>query len=174
VGATSTGTINVTVPASSTAGTYRLLACADDTALVIESDETNNCRASTGTIQVTKPDLIVLTITNPPASVSAGSSFSVTDTTKNQGTGSANSSTTRYYLSLDGLKDASDRLLTGSRGVGILAAGATSSGTLNVTVPSGTPTGLYTLLGCADDLSSINESNEANNCLASSTQVQIP
>jgi subtilase family serine protease len=174
VGATSTGTINVTVPAASAPGTFYLLACADDTSQVIESNETNNCLASSLTTQVTKPDLVVTSVSNPPAGAAAGSAFSVTDTTQNQGTGSANSSTTRYYLSLDGSKDATDRLLTGSRGVGILAAGAASSGSLNVGIPAGTPSGLYFLLACADDASFINESSETNNCLASTGQVQIP
>jgi subtilase family serine protease len=162
------------VPASSAPGTFHVLACADDTSLVIESNETNNCIASTLTIQITKPDLVVISISNPPAGASAGSAFSVTDTTKNQGNGSANSSTTRYYLSLDTSKDAADRLLTGSRGVGILAAGASSTGSLNVSIPAGTPAGLYWLLACADDTSFINESSEANNCLASSSTLQIP
>ena len=174
VGGTSTGTISVTVPTASAPGTFYVLACADDTSLVIESDETNNCLASTSTIQVTKPDLVVTSISNPPAGATVGSAFSVTDTTRNQGTGSASSSTTRYYLSLDGSKDATDRLLTGSRGVGILAAAASSTGTLNVSIPAGTPSGLYFLLACADDTSFVNESSETNNCLASAAQVQIP
>jgi len=174
VNATSTGTINVTVPAASAPGTYYLLACADDTSLVIEINETNNCMASATTLQVTKPDLVVTSITNPPANASAGSAFSVTDTTRNQGTGQANSSTTRYYVSLDTSKDAADRLLTGSRGAGILAAGASSTGTLNVSIPAGTPSGVYYLLACADDTAFINESSETNNCLASLTTVQIP
>jgi hypothetical protein len=174
VGGSSSGTIGVTVPTSSAPGTFHVLACADDTSLVIESNETNNCIASTLTIQITKPDLVVISISNPPAGASAGSAFSVTDTTKNQGNGSANSSTTRYYLSLDTSKDAADRLLTGSRGVGILAAGASSTGSLNVSIPAGTPSGLYWLVACADDTSFINESSEANNCLASSSTLQIP
>ena len=37
-------------------------------------------------------------------------------------------STTRYYLSLDGLKNAGDTLLTGSRAVPGLAAGASQFG----------------------------------------------
>jgi subtilase family serine protease len=116
----------------------------------------------------------VISITNPPATATAGSAFSVTDTTKNQGTGQASSSTTRYYLSLDTGKDAADRLLTGSRGAGILAAGASSSGSLNVSIPAGTPAGIYYLLACADDTASVNESSESNNCLASSSTIQIP
>jgi hypothetical protein len=173
-GAFSTGTINVTVPAAAPAGVLLLLACADDTSLVAESDESDNCLASATSVQVLKPDLIVFSVSNPPAAATPGSGFSVTDTTRNQGTSQANSSTTRYYLSLDGAKDAGDTLLTGSRSTGILAANASSTGTLTVTVPAGTTSGTYRLLACADDTGFINEASETNNCLASATTVQIP
>ena len=43
----------MTIPAGTPAGTYRLLACADDRQVVAESNETNNCRASTTTVKVT-------------------------------------------------------------------------------------------------------------------------
>jgi len=36
----------VTIPAATPVGDYFLLACADDTFQVMESNETNNCRAS--------------------------------------------------------------------------------------------------------------------------------
>jgi hypothetical protein len=42
-----------------------------------------------------------------------------------------------------------------------------------VTAPVATPRGLYYLLACADDLGQVPESNDANNCLASRTRVQI-
>ena len=173
-GATSTGTKSVTIPGNTALGTYLLLACADDTLLVSESDETNNCIASTGTIQVTAPDLKETALTNPPASVKQGGSFNVTDTTKNAGTGPAGVSTTRYYLSLDKTKGATDVLLTGSRAVPALAAGASSSGTVSVTVPVATPLGSYYLLACADDLKVVKfEIKEGNNCRASASQIQV-
>jgi subtilase family serine protease len=92
---------------------------------------------------------------------------------RNDGTGSAGSSTTRYYLSVDGVKDGADRLLTGLRGVGILTAGSGSSGTVTVTVPSATPLGLYYLLACADDTGSVAESQETNNCRSSSSRLTL-
>ena len=172
-GATSTGTKSVTIPGNTALGTYYLLACADDTLLVIESDETNNCIASASTIQVTAPDLRETALTNPPASVKQGGSFNVTDTTTNVGTGPAGASTTRYYLSLDKIKGAGDVLLTGSRAVPALAAGASSAGTAGVTVPVATPLGTYYLLACADDLKVVKESKEGNNCRASASKVQV-
>lgn len=54
-GATSSGTVTVTVPSNMALGTYYLIACADNTTTVTESDETNNCRASATTVQVTVP-----------------------------------------------------------------------------------------------------------------------
>ena len=51
--ATSRGRLNVTIPTTTPSGTYYLLACADDTNAVVESSETNNCRASATTVQIT-------------------------------------------------------------------------------------------------------------------------
>lgn len=45
-GGTSTGRLSVTVPPSTSAGEYFVLACADDRSAVPERDETNNCLAS--------------------------------------------------------------------------------------------------------------------------------
>jgi subtilase family serine protease len=50
--ASSTGSLTVLVHREVSAGTYYLLACADDTQLVAESNESNNCRASTSTVTV--------------------------------------------------------------------------------------------------------------------------
>ena len=46
-------TVTLTIPPTTPAGPYYLLACADDTALVSETDETNNCSASNSQISVT-------------------------------------------------------------------------------------------------------------------------
>ena len=47
-GASSTGTVKITIPSTTASGTdtYYLLACADDTVVVIETDDNNNCIAS--------------------------------------------------------------------------------------------------------------------------------
>lgn len=52
-GASSTGTVNVRVPATMTTGAYYLIGCADARNVVVESSETNNCRASASTITIT-------------------------------------------------------------------------------------------------------------------------
>lgn len=85
----------------------------------------------------------------------------------NQGEASAGASVTRDYLSIDAMRDASDTLLTITRSVSILAPNATSTGSKTLTVPATTPLGRYVVLGCADDLNSVGESDNTNNCAAS-------
>jgi hypothetical protein len=98
-----------------------------------------------------------------------GTSFSVTDTARNDGNAAAGASTTRYYLSL-AKKSASDRLLTGSRAVPGLAVGEDSTDTVTVSIPAATPAASYFLLACADDLKKVKESDEKDNCRASATR----
>ena len=173
-GSSQSGTVTVTIPAATASNTYFLLACADDQNAVAEKNEDNNCIATaTALVTVARPDLVETTATtNPPAPVRApGTTFSVTDTVRNAGPVPSGSSATRYYLSLDGVKNAGDTLLAGSRGVAGLAAGASQSGTVTVTIPAATPLDTYFLLACADDLNIVAESNEGNNCIASATAI---
>jgi YD repeat-containing protein len=172
-GAISTGTVTVTIPTSTVLGTYYLLACADDTNGVAETNENNNCIASSTTVQVSLPDLLETTVSNPPATVRRGGSFSVTDTTKNQGIVGSKASTTRYYLSTDTVKDSADKLLKGTRSVPALAAEAISTGTVMVTIQNNAVIGTYYLLACADDKDAVDETNESNNCISSNTKMQI-
>ena len=173
VGATSSGSQMVRIPSGTAANNYYLLACSDDTRVVAESNETNNCISSSTTMQVKGPDLVETSVSNPPATVQVGSSFSVTDTVRNQGNANAGASTTQYYLSLDTRKSSDDKLLTGNRSVLALAVGATSIGSRMVRVPSETAANSYYLLACSDDTSVVGETNERNNCRASKTKVNI-
>jgi len=139
-----------------------------------EAEEGNNCAVSPGaTVTVTRPDLVVNTISAPPAAAKRGGKFPVTDTTHNLGAVAAESSRTRYYLSLDGVKNAGDKLMSSSRNVPGLAPGASRSGTVTVTIPTATPLETYFVLACADDLSQRVELDETNNCKPSSTTVTV-
>ena len=112
-GVFTTGSAVVTIPVGTATGTYFVLACADGTAQVVEASESNNCRASAGTVAVgpATADLVVTALNDPPATVAASASFTVTDTTQNAGTGGAPTSSTRYYLSSNAVRDAGDVLL---------------------------------------------------------------
>jgi subtilase family serine protease len=172
-GAPSNGSRTATIPATVASGTYNVLACADDSDAVNESNEGNNCRAATATLLVGMPDLVTMSVGNPPAAASAGSTFTVTESVSNQSAIGIGASTSRYYLSTDAILDSGDVLLTGTRTILSLGANQTSAGSRIVTIPSTSPDGTYRLLACADDTHAISESNEANNCLASSGTVSI-
>jgi parallel beta-helix repeat protein len=172
-GASASGTATIVVPSSTVPGAYFVLACADDTALVLESDEADNCRASDATLDVGRPDLVVTHVGSPPGAVPLGGGFTVSDTVRNQSAFSAGAARVRYYLSLDAVKGATDRLLNGIRITPLLIGGATSSGPVNLVVPSTTPAATYYVLACADDARVVTESDETNNCGASSGRVQV-
>lgn len=172
-GALSSGTATVQVPAATPLGTYYLLTCADDTAQVTEGDESNNCTAAAAQVEVARPDLVAVLASNPPATAGRGSSFVVVDTVENRGLATAGSSTNRYYLSTDTTRSNDDKLLTGTRDVPGLAAGAASTGSVAVTVPRSTAAGIYYLHVCADGNAKVTESDEGNNCGVSGTTVQV-
>ena len=172
-GGTSTGSRTVTIPAATPLGTYYLIGCADDLLKVRETNEANNCVTAATRLSVAWPDLVTTSLTNPPASRVRGSTFTMTDTVRNSGAAPAAASTTRYFLSLNGVKDAADLLLTGTRSVVALQPNASSTGSRVVSVPTSTPFGRYRVIACADDLSKVGESNNANNCRASATPVAV-
>ena len=171
--AVSTGSMTVTIPPATPVGTYFLLACADDTSTNVESNESNNCIASAGSVSIRAPDLAAISVSNPPATARAGTSLDVSDITTNRGTGAAAASVTRYYLSADRVLSTDDRLLSGSRSVPGLAPGAASKGGATVTIPAATPLGTYFLLACADDTRLVIEASETNNCVASASTVKV-
>ncbi len=146
----------VTLPAVS-AGTWYLLANADDGRTITETLETNNTRAVTILVG---PDLSVGTFT-APFSVSAGSTVTFSDSVKNIGAADAGASVIRFYLSSDALFNPTDQVL-GSRDVPALAAGLTSSGTTSVVIPGGLG-GTYYLFAVADGTSAVAEASESNN-----------
>jgi hypothetical protein len=177
-GATSTGgstvLVTVVVPTNTPSGTYFVMACADDARQVVESDDNNNCRPSTGKVEVGRPDLVSTAVSDPPAIKVRGTGFSVTDTVENRSSFNAViASRVQYYLSLDEAKNTGDRLLTGFRTVAPLAARAVSTGTMSVTIPAGTTPGSYFVLACADDAGQVIESVETGNCLASTGKVTV-
>ena len=168
-GASDTATTSLTVPAGTGTGTYYVIANADAASTVPETAETNNYRASAA-VRI-GPDFIVSTVT-APATAAAGSPFTVSDTTRNQGAGNANGSTTRFYLSVNSTLDGADVVL-GSRTVPALAAGASDTAAASLTLPAGTAAGSYYVIAQADDANAIVETTESNNSRASTATVSV-
>jgi subtilase family serine protease len=94
----------------------------------------------------------------------------VTDTTRNQGTGSAAPSVTSFYLSRNFILETSDPLL-GSRSIGTLAAGTASSGTVSLVLPNDLDAGTYYVFAKADGNGVLSETNESNNTRLTSLAV---
>jgi subtilisin family serine protease/subtilase family serine protease len=167
-GASHATTTSLTLPEDTATGGYFVIAQSDAAGAVAETSETNNNRAD-GTLYV-GPDLTVSAM-SAPATSGAGKTFTVTETTKNQGTGDAGESITRFWLSTNSSLDGGDVPL-GSRTVPALAAGASDAATTTLTVPTDTTTGTYYVIGQADTANAIVETSETNNRRAS-TAVRI-
>jgi hypothetical protein len=176
VGASSQGSMALRLPAMLADGAYYVVSCADDLGRVSEGRESNNCTASASPVSVGRPDLLVTTLSDPPASATRGSAFTVTDTVENRGVLPADPSATRYYFSPNPDWGTADRRLAATRAVPSLAAGASflAPAPLTLTVPVNMPAGTYFLLACADDFRRVMEGSEINNCKASAGTVTVP
>src|SRR5437667_412410 len=98
-----------------------------------------------------------------PTSMGAGSTLTVTDTTKNQGGGGTGvGSITKFYLSSNSSLDTEDAFV-GRLSVPVRPSTSTSSGSTSVTIPAGTAPGTWYLIAKADANSSIPETSESNN-----------
>lgn len=122
------------------------------------------------------PDMVI-TYIDKPTVVYRGISFSVTDITQNfvppcYGGTLTRSSITRYRLSSDSTITPSDPSV-GYRRVPPLAGGASSTGTVIVTIPESFPTGYYYFAACADDDNEISERVESNNCRVATTFINV-
>ena len=164
----STITTRLTIPIGTPAGNYYIIAVADHGGAVPETNEANNTRA---VLIRLSPDLIVSSMTVFPTTISlsgaSGPHINVTETTRNQGAGTAIATATRYYLSTNATFDAPGDVWLASRAVPLLATGASSAGPQTaVTIPPGTPSGNYYILAVADADNTVAESNESNNVIA--------
>jgi subtilisin family serine protease/subtilase family serine protease len=112
------------------------------------------------------PSDVIVSSLSAPSSAAPGSSIMVSVTTKNQGTGIADASTTRFYMSTNTLVDASDPRIDEIQAVPSLDPGIAASATLSLTVPSNLAAGLYYLIAKADADDVLFESQEANNTSA--------
>ena len=138
-------------------GTYYYGACVD--AVSDESDTANNC---SGALVMTlgAPDLVVSTPSVSADNPTAGASFTLSATVRNQGSSGAGAATTlRYYRSTDDTITTSDTEL-GTDSVSALAAFGASEQSIDLTAPS--QTGTYYYGACIDTVTG--ESSTTNNC----------
>src|SRR5574337_145030 len=161
-GESSTASTMLTLPASlGQLGQYYVLVIADADGSVPEMDETNN--ASYAPVKI-GPDLTITPSSLiAPAETVAGTTIQVTETTRNRGVSTANSSITRFYLSASTILDAS-ALPLGARAVPVLEAGASSTASTTLAIPGSVgAAGNYYLFAVSDADGQIVETSEVNN-----------
>ncbi|MBI4684170.1 MAG: VCBS repeat-containing protein [Nitrospirae bacterium] len=122
----------------------------------------NNSKACIATFNAfVNSDLIISALTAPTKGI-PGSTITITDTTKNQGTVAVAASITRFYWSTDSAYSADDIYL-GERAVPVLAPGAANTGNTTMTVPLSACSRTYFIIARADAGNSVPEANETNN-----------
>jgi subtilase family serine protease len=115
-----------------------------------------------------RPDLVVTSVSNPPATAVPGDSFTVTATVKNQGILASPGTVTKFYLVGSVTKN-----LSGIQDIAPLAPAASDGPTVTIALFSDTAPGTYVLQACADDDNVVIEAVESNNCTTSATSITV-
>ena len=172
-GETDTATTILTIRSTAPGGTFYLCASADSFDQVSESDETNNTLCSNTTVSLPQPDLVMTDVSTTASTVAAGAILSVSNTVKNQGGFNAGVFRIGFYLSLNSDGSTQDELISTRRTLISLGAGASSPGTTSLRIPGDATPASYYVCAIADSLDNVDESNEGNNTLCSSAQVDV-
>ena len=162
--ASRTGAESVSLTAPSSAGTYYYGACVESVS--DETDTGNNC-SSAVTVTVgaaPAPDLVVDAPTVSSSSPTAGASFTLRATVRNQGNGRSASTTLRYYRSTDATVSTSDTEVGTDPVIG-LSASRTSAESISLAAPSSA--GTYYYGACVESVS--DETDTGNNCSSAVT-----
>jgi len=160
-----TVSVDATIPAYLSSGTYYVGTVADVMNLVDESDETNNTGVGSPVV-ITKvyPDLVMTSVSGPPTA-ETGRQITVLGNVKNQGQFKAGTLNVGFYLSADGQITTADIQL-GRAILSSLGAGVEQTVAVTGTVPATLSGGKYFVGAIADSANTVVESNEGNNSLA--------
>jgi subtilisin family serine protease len=168
-GASRAVSATATVPTSVPAGTYFIGAISDPDNVLAETNNTNNARASIGTVVVSYSADLVLTALAGPSAAATGQNVSFTGTLKNQGLGAINQSVkVGFYVSTNATITTDDRLIT-TTSVASIAAGQSIPLSVTATLRTGLAAGTYYIGAIADYDNVRAESSESNNALAANT-----
>lgn len=166
-GKTSKVSTAVTIPAGTTPGRYYLLAQADSTGVVGETNETNNVKSRRLDVGA---DFQVSAL-SAPASAARGATISINVTTLNDGAATTVATTTRIYYSANSTVDASDTLLA-TVNVPALASKQTFAATVSGTIPVTATTGNRRIIAVSDAGAVVLEYLETNNTRNVSIAIQ--
>ena len=150
---------SLTAPSST--GTYYYGACVDSVSG--ETSTTNNCSDGVRvTVSGGTPDLVISSRSVSDSTLTAGDSFTLYATVRNQGTGTADSTLLRYYRSTNSTISSSDTRVGATDSVSTLDYLETDNEQVSLTAPSSA--GTYYYGACVVSVSG--ETNTNNNCSA--------
>ena len=174
-GGQSQANVSLAIASSTPPGTYFVCEKADSTNTQAESNENNNTACSSTTVIVGPPDLVVTLVSPTPAAVLPGGTVTVSNSVANQGGSTASSNFVQaFHLSVDATYGGSDDIvLSATRNISSLTAGATNNASTSVTVPSTTALGSYYVCVMTDSTTKVTESNETNNTACSAAPIQV-
>ena len=152
---------SVSLTAPTTPGTYYYGTCL--ATVSGEADTTNNCSPAVSIVvpmgAASVPGLVVDAPTVSSASPTAGSSFTLGATARNEGDGSSTPTTLRFYRSSDPMITSAD-VAVGTDSVSSLGASQSADGSVSLTAPS--TAGTYYYGACVDAVR--DEADTTNNC----------
>jgi len=162
------------IPSSLNAGTYYWGYILDVNSDVDESSETNNVRTCGQiTLQEDLPDLEATSVSTSSSSVVMGETVTVQYRIDNIGTDYSGSFYWKLYLSTDSTISTSD-IFVDEFSVSSISGGSYRSGyEYSVTIPTAMNSGYHYLGMIADNRDTVNELDETNNIVSSSSRIDI-
>ena len=138
------GEVELTAP--DTPGTYYYGACVDT--MTGGADITNNCSSSVP-VTVSEPDLVVAATSVGDSSPTAGATFTLSATVRNDGEGASAATTLRYYRSTDATITTSDTAVGTDEVAGLAASGSSRQSVILVAPATA---GTYYYGACVDSV----------------------
>ena len=141
-GATNSTTNSFTLP-SDISGNYYVGAIADPNNIVAETNELNNIGVSSKTISISVPDLAATSIRTGSISYKRGSTITIKNTVKNQGSATSGGFYVKFYLSTNSKYTTSSDIYLGKRYVSSLGVGSSNSAITYKKIPTTMKKGHY-------------------------------
>jgi len=121
------------------------------------------------------PDLILTAVTSNAGKAKKGGTLSVTTTVQNHGPVLAETFQIGFRLSVNTVYgDGDDVAIATTRTIRSLAAGASRTETMSLTIPPSTPSNTYYVCAMADSLVQVTEADETNNTRCTATTIKVP
>lgn len=161
---TTTIVFEYTIPDSMPEGTLNIVATVDPMNNIPEKDETNNIGTGSMKVEVKLSDLTIHAVTPNPSTVEPGETVTIDVVVANDGEKAVSSTEVSLIV---------DWEINGTKAVGNLPAGGSTTISYTYTVPEDKPIGTLEVVATVDPGNLIRESNEDNNTGRSAIGVEI-